>query len=215
MPITRRYACGDVEIVVWAIEETSEQLSALLGDAVLSQQTSSFGSEARRAEWLAVRLLLREILGCSACIDYAADGKPFLVGESGCISISHTRGFAALAFSRARPMGLDIELVTRKVGIARSFVIKESEYCTIPLEQRDAYMLLRWTACEALYKLAGGCGYRERLSMPVFAPARAGTFCVSLQGDAHSAFSVGYNFDDGLLLALCFEGENAALPLRV
>lgn len=63
MPIANRYTCGDVVVAVWAIEETWEQLAAMLGDDALLRHARSFGSEARRAEWLAVRLLLRAVLG--------------------------------------------------------------------------------------------------------------------------------------------------------
>lgn len=209
MPISRTYLCGDAKIVVWAISETSEQLGAMLGDDALLCRARSFGSEKRRAEWLAVRLLLREMLGSDARLEYTAEGKPFLVGVSGYISISHTRGFAALAFSDKYPLGFDIELTGRKVGVACSYIMKECELAAVPAEWRDAYLLLRWTAAEAVYKLAGGTGYKENLGMPLSPPASAGVFALSLWQEKERGFSVAYLFDDGLLLSLCVAGSDA------
>lgn len=208
MPISRTYLCGETKIVLWAINETSEQLGAMLGDDALLCRARSFGSEERRAEWLAVRLLLREMLGCDAGVEYTAEGKPFLVGVSGYISISHTRGYAALAFSGKQPLGLDVELAGRKARLACSYIMKESELATVPAEGRDAYLLLRWTAAESVYKLAGGRDYKENLSMPVFLPAPAGVFALSLRQEVEQAFSIGYLFDEGLLLSLCVAGSD-------
>lgn len=203
MPISRRYACGDVEIAVWAIEETSEQLGEMLGSESLLQHARTFGSEARRAEWLAVRLLLREVAGADARIEYADSGKPRLAGASGYISISHTRGYAAVAFSRNESVGLDVELQSRNAAVACSYVMKENEMAAVPVEWRAAYLLLRWTACEAVYKLVGGANYKESLSMPVFRPKQCGVFTLSLNHDVPRLFSIGYLFDDGLLLTIC------------
>ncbi len=203
MPISRRYACGDAEIAVWAIEETSELLGEMLGNESLLQHARTFGSEARRAEWLAVRLLLREVAGADARIEYAEDGRPLLVGATGYISISHTRGCAAVALSRKEPLGLDVELQSRNAAVACSYVMKDCEMAAVPLEWRAPYFLLRWTACEAVYKLVGGFDYKESLSMPVFAPTQCGVFALSLQCGVSRSFSVGYLFDEGLLLTVC------------
>lgn len=214
MPISRRYACGDVSVAVWAIEETSEQLGAMLGDDALLRKACSFGGEARRAEWLAVRLLLRAMLGCDVRIYYSPDGKPLLVGACGYISVSHTQGIAVLAYSPRQPIGVDVEFITRKVGVARSFVMNDGECDALPVEAQRTYTLLRWTAYEAVYKLAGGSGYKERLTMPLFVPARGGVFGVALgYGDGVAQqFSLSYIIDDGLLLSLCTACGDA-LPL--
>lgn len=207
MPIANRYTCGDVVVAVWAIEETWEQLAAMLGDDALLRHARSFGSEARRAEWLAVRLLLRAVLGSEARIEYMDSGRPMLAGVGGYISISHTRGYAVLAHSPLQPIGIDAEPVTRKVGVARSFVMRDGEHTALAPEIEEKYMLLRWTAYEAVYKLAGGSDYKERLSMPCFAPGPSGFFAVSLQGCRGGNYALSYIFDEGLLLSLCVEGS--------
>lgn len=217
MPISRRYVCGDVQIAVWAIEESPEQLGKMLGDDAVWSRALTFGSDARRAEWLAVRLLLRELAGSGARMEYTAEGKPFLVGASGYISVSHTRGFAALAYSRSEPLGLDVELETRNARAACSYVMRDADFARLPREGAGAYMLLCWTAYEALYKLAGGGEYKKNLSFPLFLPARVGCFSLTLQGgDAlQRSFAVSYVFDDGLLLTLCVAGGSVPQFVRL
>ena len=187
MPIANRYTCGDVVVAVWAIEETWEQLAAMLGDDALLRHARSLGSEAR--------------------IEYMDSGRPMLAGVGGYISISHTRGYAVLAHSPSQPIGIDAEPVTRKVGVARSFVMRDGVDTALAPEIEEKYMLLRWTAYEAVYKLAGGSDYKERLSMPCFAPGPSGFFAVSLQGCRGGDYALSYIFDEGLLLSLCVEGS--------
>ncbi len=213
MPISKRYVCGDVAVAVWAIEETWEQLAAMLGDDALMRHACTFGSEVRRAEWLAVRLLLRAMLGSEARIEYTDGGRPLLAGAGGYISVSHTRGYAVLAHSPSQPIGVDVELVSRKVGVARSFVMRDGEHTALLPEMEERYMLLRWTAYEAVYKLVGGSDYKERLSMPCFAPEAGGVFPVSLQGSEGGDFALSYIVDEDLLLSLCVEGN--AVPQMV
>lgn len=208
MPISRRYIRGDVTIVVWAIEETSEQLGAMLGDNAMLQQARTFGSEARRAEWLAVRLLLRAMLGNDVRIEYSSEGKPLLAGAPGHISVSHTQGYAVLGYSLQRPIAVDVEPATRKIGVARSFVIKDGECVSFSPEVENRYLLLRWTAYEAVYKLVAGDNYKERFMMPVFAPKQSGVFAATLQGCDGGKFALSYIFDGGLLLTICVASDD-------
>lgn len=216
MPISRRYSCGDVQIAVWAIEETSQQLGKMLGDDAMLLCVHSYGSESRKAEWLAVRLLLREVVGSDTRIEYEANGKPLLVGDCGYISISHTRGFAVLAYSPKRPFGLDVELATRKVGVARSYIMSDSEQLSAMSHgDSDAYLLLRWTTCEAMYKLTGVADYKENLSMPVFVPDDSGVFDVSCLSCVSQPYVGSYMFDEGLLLTVCVAGCDASRMVRL
>lgn len=213
MPISKRFVCGDATLLVWAINEPSEQLGAMLGNEALLQQARAFGSEARRAEWLAVRLLLRDLLGNDAGIEYDADGKPLLAGVDGYISVAHTRGYAAVAYSPKYPLGVDIELITRKVGVARDFLLNKGEQALLPAAGGDGYLLLRWTAYEALYKLVGGVDYKNRLDMPLFTPVERGVCSVSLaDDDSHLLpFVISYLRDKDLLVTLALPGDDCSL----
>jgi 4'-phosphopantetheinyl transferase len=60
-------------------------------------------------EWLASRLLIQHLLGCQPSIIYSATGQPSIENHCTYLSISHTKGFAAVVTSPVKPTGIDIE----------------------------------------------------------------------------------------------------------
>lgn len=206
MSLVRTYSCGGVTIAVWEIAEDTENMLANLSPADVSA-VSRFASEERRREWLAVRLLLHSVLGCDASIEYDDKGKPCLVGADGYVSISHTKGYAAIAFSSSFPVGLDMELSNREVGaVARRFMYEE-DLAVLPQEKWNEYKLIRWTAAEALFKLVGDLGgsYRENIAVKDFVPGNSGLLDLSIKGLPCSPldYTAFYIFDNPLLLTLC------------
>ena len=112
--------------------------------------------EARRAEWIAVRLLVKELFGPDAEVAYYPTGRPYLKDSTIHISISHTKGYAAVAYSTAGPIGLDIERISDRVErIAHRFTsTDEAAYIdTHGQQDRPMYHLINWSAKETLYKL--------------------------------------------------------------
>lgn len=119
-----------------------------------------FDGKPRERERQAVRLLLNTMMG-GAVSDYAVghepSGKPFVSvmteeGETALrqwrISVSHTRGYAAILLSDKEEVGLDIERRSERVaGIASRF-IRPDEQAVNNDEQ-----LLIWSAKETVYKL--------------------------------------------------------------
>ena len=212
MPLFRKYGCAGALVAVWHITESAEWLLSQLPAAERDVATS-FCGERRRSEWAATRLLLRELLGADAVVVYDSCGKPSLAG-GGNVSISHSRGYAAVALSDAHPVGLDIELCDRAVGGAKERFLRDGELLCYPPEQRNAAALLRWTASEALFKLVGNLGgnYRDNIFVEhngVLQPA--GTLNVGVVGLCCSdCFRLDYIFDAPLLLALCSRKGAAA-----
>lgn len=76
----------------------------------------------REREQKAVLCLLRSMLDDdTATIYHNADGKPFIPDYN--ISISHTRGYAAVMLSKTHSVGIDIEYISDRVGrIATRFL---------------------------------------------------------------------------------------------
>lgn len=217
MPLYGRYISGDVEISVWEMTETIDELSAGADNSLLVEAQAFAGTE-RRAEWLAVRKLLKLVLGDAARIVYDSAGKPSLEGGGAHISISHTRGYVALAVSHSSPVGLDVELVSREVGAASRRFMRDDELVAVPAELHNCVKLLRWTASEAVYKLVGNLGgsYRDNIVLDVALPLQeSGVLPLSLVGlrSGNGVFSVAYLFAGPLLLVLC--GEALDEPLRV
>ncbi len=106
-----------------------------------------FEGTARERERDAVHRLLHAMTGDdSLCIGHESSGKPTLDGWH--ISVSHTRGFAALILSDLEEVAVDIEYQSDRVGrIAKRF-IREDE----PVSSTEE-MLLLWSAKETLFKL--------------------------------------------------------------
>ena len=77
MPVLFKYS--QPLLGVWKIEETSEELLLMLD---LRSEYQSFlqhiTAEKRRREWLATRVLLKELAGKELLIAYHADGAPYL-----------------------------------------------------------------------------------------------------------------------------------------
>jgi 4'-phosphopantetheinyl transferase len=89
-----------------------------------------------------------------------ANGKPELRGETVRFNFSHTDGAAALALTRNRPVGIDVEKVRHDVdavGVADQFFSSaEAEWLrSQPESERIASFYACWTAKEAFIKACG------------------------------------------------------------
>jgi phosphopantetheinyl transferase len=216
MPLVCRYISGEVEIAVWEIVESEELLVALSGDAARAA-VKDIKSAQRRCERLAVRLLLKELLGDEADIVYDACGKPLLVGGGACISVSHTRGYAAVALCRSYEVGLDIEPADRVVGAVCRRFMREEELEACPPLSREKASLIRWTASEAVYKLVGDLGgnYRDNIFLEQKSLSQSDVLRAAIINmPRNDEFFVKYLFDGALLLTLCHsrvQGSEAGL----
>lgn len=155
MPKYAHHTFKDGGIALWRIEETSDELYTLLNTHRYDEALSVIHNEARRAEWLAVRVLLSYVLGADKAIDYRESGAPYLTDDSYYISISHTKGYAVLAYHKNSPIGVDVEYISDRVmRIAHRFTRQEeSEYIDkATADDRLMYCILNWSAKETLYK---------------------------------------------------------------
>ena len=177
MALYAHFWSGDVEIGIWKMEEDEAQLLSRLPAAV-SRGVERFTAPHRRQEWLSVRLLLLTLLdhheghsdsqahGASdtsdapdasdtsaALIGYTAAGAPYLLDRSRALSISHTKGYVAVALAPwgSRP-GLDIEQWGERVLKVASRFLREDEEAPLYEGSRVAALLLHWSAKEALFK---------------------------------------------------------------
>lgn len=159
MALYAHFWSGDVEIGIWKMEEDEAQLLSRLPAAV-SRGVERFSAPHRRQEWLSVRLLLLTMLsrqgGCNdsdALIAYTAAGAPYLLDRSRSLSISHTKGYVAVALAPwgFRP-GLDIEQWGHRVLKVASRFLREDEEAPLYEGSAVAALLLHWSAKESLFK---------------------------------------------------------------
>jgi len=163
----------DVIWGIWRIEETTDFLLSLLRD---KEYTKNISSQKRLTEQTAVRVLLKTLAGEEKIIGYSSNGKPYLLDGSYMISISHTRGYAAVILSGSNKVGIDIEYFSEKVKKVRHKFVSDSEY--VDPENEILYLLLLWSAKETMYKSLGlsGVDFKEDLFVERFELSPYGSF---------------------------------------
>lgn len=175
---------------VWKIEETSGELwEVLFQKAAYTPFLSSLRTEKRRQEWLASRVLLEELAGKTARMDYQANGAPYLPGSPLHVSISHTRGYAALLLQESPAAGIDIEYRSDRVLKIRRRFLSIAENDAIDPFHETEHLLIHWCAKEALYKMIGkeGVDFISHLHVHPFGYASSGRIEVS---ETHSPVPV-------------------------
>lgn len=157
-----------VRLGLWKIEETEAGLLAgypFIAPSIVDGITS----ESRRREILAVRALLFSMTDDpSLAITHNIVGAPVI--SNGHISISHTRGFAAVILSKGREVAVDIEYVSDRVTRITDKFMRADEN-----RHGVERLLVSWSAKETVYKL------RSRQALEYF-DMRLHDFDVELEG---------------------------------
>ena len=185
-------------IAIWHITETTDELYALLDTEKYDSQLLGMKNEVRRAEWLAVRLLVKELFGPEAEVAYHPTGRPYLKNSTTHISISHTKGFAAVAYHHEAPVGMDIEYLSSRVErIALRFTTRdEASYIDRHDESvRQMYHLINWSAKETLYKLFDSpsmAEFKEVFHIAPYALAECGTMNATVCNAEKTLLAVSY-----------------------
>lgn len=143
----------DTEFALWKIEEEAEELYKQLQlNDTEKAYIESLGNGKRHLHWLGTRVLLRTMLNTSEYIDCQVDehGKPYLVNMPYQMSLSHSFDYAAVMLSKSKAVGIDIELVSKKVErIAHKFLSKR-ELDMIEPEHKIEQLYICWCAKEAV-----------------------------------------------------------------
>jgi len=172
-----------MRVAVWHVTEDYEELLSMLpdADAVSNEAEQQFSSEFRRVEWTAVRVLLYTVLDRQVHINYNDQGAPLLPGYEGLhISISHTKGYVAIALSENAPVGIDVEQIERIEEKPNVFDDKEKlprvEKVRTRFMRNDEFaettigLLLHWSAKETLFKVLGreGVNFIDEMQVSPF-----------------------------------------------
>ncbi|HEY4426834.1 MAG TPA: 4'-phosphopantetheinyl transferase superfamily protein [Solirubrobacteraceae bacterium] len=175
---------------VWHVDLASvgEEITELLSDGERGRAAASLRKPGARL-WARSRGVLRALLGGHVDLDprslhftEEAGGKPVLEPEGASsagtgmhltepglsFNMSHSRGVALYAFSRAGPVGVDVELGgrgqrNREALAARVFGVGPAERLkTLDAERREREFLRMWVRREAALKCMGtGFGARS------------------------------------------------------
>ncbi|MGL5937628.1 MAG: 4'-phosphopantetheinyl transferase family protein [Phocaeicola sp.] len=182
MPILIQKKSENLLIGVWSLTETVDELSReLLIPSFLGDRFASFTSETRRLEFLAVRVLLKKLCGEEKEVLYYPSGRPYLKDGSFFITISHTKGYVAVALHTHSPVGIDIEYLSQRVERVASRFIRSDEVLNLPTVDRIKALLLYWSAKETAFKLLDeeGVDWRDHLRVHPFEMEEEGTLLLS------------------------------------
>ena len=135
---------------VWNITETADDLARFAGFSAPN------GSNKKKCEWLATRLLVMHLVALFKIryngIGKTAKGKPFLIGQTANISITHSFPMAAAMIHLDAPCGIDIELPQSQLVKIQSKILHKSEY----QHKDNIFNLCKiWMAKEVLIKICG------------------------------------------------------------
>nr|WP_293568964.1 4'-phosphopantetheinyl transferase family protein [Prevotella sp.] len=147
-----------VSLGLWQMDESPEQLFDLYPHLLpyRSSLDDKYKNDGRRLEFLTIRALMYEMLRVNGAskglLSHAGDfthngqGKPLFRGYH--VSISHTKGYAALILSKKSEVAVDIEYMSDRVErIASKFLRKDER-----ADSLDA-KLVHWCAKETVFKL--------------------------------------------------------------
>jgi phosphopantetheinyl transferase len=141
-------------IAGWKVEESvAELLLILKNDIELVRQIAQFGSEKRKLEFLATRVLLNTVLNAEKKIAYYPSGAPYLTDKSFNISISHTGIYVTIILHPEKKVGIDIEKISDKVVRVKNKFLSETELDFVLRDCEKTHLTLLWCAKEVLYKI--------------------------------------------------------------
>lgn len=162
-----------VDVGFWRLIETADELYSIASDFISTDELSvyqSFKNDRRRREWLATRILLKEMLGSYPGIDYDSNGAPILKDNAhNNISVSHADGLVAVSLSKKYHVGIDVERVTNRVLRIKDKFLTPDEY---DINDPNLLQLLyiQWSAKEAMYKACNVAhyDYQNTYTLPRF-----------------------------------------------
>lgn len=155
------YAQQSPFLGIWKILEPWQDMLEMFQDKMLyADEVLKIKSEKRKCEWLAIRLLLKHLTGFEIPVGYKDNGSPFLIGSHFHISISHTKGYAALILSKNPNPGIDIEYRSeRALKLCTKFLNRiELEHLNLlhqnhkPDLNPETLATLCWCAKETVFK---------------------------------------------------------------
>ena len=149
--IVQKSISNNISLSIWSIEESLDFfLSNLRLTKNCEQRLDRLKSDEMKKQFLAVRKLI-QLNGISLdSLSYSSEGIPFLNTEKN-ISISHTKGFSAIAIS-PKPVGIDIQDFRDKIlSISKKFINSNERDLIDPSSIKE--LTLVWCIKEATYKV--------------------------------------------------------------
>lgn len=153
MPLFKTISITGGLIGIWKFTESVAELIPSFSEIELNDPNfRKYTHDKRRVEWLATRLLIRQLIDCDFTIEYLESGKPIIRHHQfKHLSISHSREFAAVILHKELNVGIDIEEISRDYNRIEKRFLSEEELLYVAKNQ--SLQCLFWCAKEAVFKL--------------------------------------------------------------
>ncbi|MGQ1945959.1 4'-phosphopantetheinyl transferase family protein [Geofilum sp. OHC36d9] len=188
MPIIFEKAENNSRLAVWHITETEPELTKLINYDTpdLSKQLQQISHPSKRLEWLASRILLKQLGKCVPLVSYDNHGKPYLENQNICFSITHTNNFAAVVVSEKEMTGIDIEYPSTRISKLADRFVHPDEKAFIPHQKESLYHALLWCAKETIYKAVNNPGleFKTKIRVKPFKAGQEGSFEAAVLTDS-------------------------------
>ncbi len=157
---------------IWELNESS---STLLRDFRLSEKEQAaynkISNERRKREFLAVRILLQNMIKEKRELQYTSSGKPF-IDRNFCISISHSAELAVVLLTD-KPAGIDVENLQRNTEKIATRFLSDTELQHTNSTPNPSYTrIFYWCAKEAMFKCTSpdGVEFKSQILIEPFLP---------------------------------------------
>ena len=124
------------------------------------------------------------------------------------MSVSHTKGYVAVAINKEKPIGLDVEYISEKIRRVQSRIISDKEY--IDKDNELIHLLLHWSAKEAMFKYLDteGVDFRKNLFVSKFTPEEKGAFNTRETRSPHNIEFKAYYKAEKEFVLVCIEEKS-------
>ncbi len=166
-------------------------------------------SHIRKQQLLAARYLLQELTTQpSLIIAYTTHGKPFIKDSEYHISISHTKQFIALILSKEKKVGIDIEILDKRILRIENKFLRPDEKSFINQNHYLEQLYIIWSTKEVLFKIheKGGIIFKENLRIHPFPYLSKGTLQATIiTNEYQKTYTVNYETIDDLIIVYALE----------
>jgi len=153
MPLLINRYENSFRLALWKLTESVDffEGKARLSSADLKSY-KNISNETRKKEWLAVRILLYEVLGFWPNITYMETGKPILNNHARHLSISHSKEMVGILLCTSPYAGIDIEKTSRNIDKVLNRFLSTQELENIETGTNPYRKIIHWCAKEAIFK---------------------------------------------------------------
>ena len=143
-------------------------------------------------------------------IEISETKKPLLANSKWHFSISHCGDFAAAIISETRSVGIDVEVVTPKIGVIKDRFLSENELHLIQAKNRELpitmheIITLFWSAKESIFKWygKGNLSFKNNMRLyDLYFENEAGIIKANFIKDGIEELNIAFVFFENLCLS--------------